>query len=155
MGIEIDSNEIIKSLEEVNEHYKVNRKKVESLLEEQRKLFKETVDSLTPAIQWINKNGYVFTHPTIKYQSGRGPIVGYDSKENLLFILNTDNKTVTEVDLYSKEESTLPYWKFIEGYSFEDAMDGLLYVKKMINEYNNEIQKSISILQAQLKKYQD
>ncbi|KAB2337643.1 hypothetical protein F7731_08595 [Cytobacillus depressus] len=153
MSIEINSEELIKDFEVVHEHYEANRKKIEELLEAQKNLFSKTIDQLKPAIDWVREKQLTFTHPRIKYQSGRGPIVGYNSKDNLLYVLEADRKWVIKVDLYSKEEKQLPVWKFIEESSFEDAMDGLLYIKKMINEYNNQLLVSINELESQLKKY--
>lgn len=98
----------------------------------------------------IKENRYFFSHPTIQYKSTRGPILGYSSKENKLYVFEVENG-IKEIDMYS-DDVKISWWRqIIELGMFEDAYNGLTYIDCMIDNYISNLQKANEELESEIK----
>jgi hypothetical protein len=108
---------------------------IEDILDEQLGLLKSMLEKLKPVYSWYFKKGLVITHPTIKIRSPLGPILGYDQKENEVIVFNIQK------NLYLHDNKVRKFYSLYElvrdGF-FSDAVNGLQYLGKMLENYVNE-----------------
>lgn len=143
----------ISSLDSKFENYQELLSRHEELYKQQEDLLTARLEASKPYIEWYRKKGLVFTHPTIKFQSNRGPILGFDNEDNSLFVYNPD-KGLLEVDLRTKETKNTFALRLIEEGYFEDAMKGLDYLETMIDGYVQDLGSLNFELESQLAKYE-
>jgi len=123
--------------------------KREELTSQQEKILVELWNKKIDIAKKIKENSYYFSHPTIQYKSLRGPILGYSSEDNYLYVFEL-GKGIKEINLYSQDEKISRWRKIIELGMFEDAYSGLTYLDIMIDRYISDSQKLIDKLESEL-----
>lgn len=97
----------------------------------------------------IKENNYVFSHPSIKYHSLRGPILAHSNKDNTLYVFDLEKGLVKE-NLHSNEINNVRWKEIIENGWFEDAYEGINYLDSMIDSYISLTKTHIDKMQNQI-----
>ncbi len=134
---DITGEDIIQKLEDNQKQIEELKNINKSLISEQVELFSAFVNKLMPVLNFLRDNRYNFSHPILKPASLRGPVIGYNKIDNLLFVFDVRENCIRQVNLFNKEEFIVTFYHFFENNNFEIAMDGLLSVLKKQNETIN------------------
>lgn len=143
---------IVPDLDSKDKEYNELLKKNEELRKQQEELLLKTFNDSKPLIEWYREKEYIFTHPTIKYSSNRGPILGFDFGENELIVYDSE-KGFRKVNINSRDERGTVVPRLISEGHFETAMDGFKYLETMVDEYLTDINTTNSKLEFQISKY--
>lgn len=129
-----------------------NDKKVKGLLKQleesrlkQKEEFFDLAKKIEPLITFYQENKYIFTNESFNKSTTHGPIVGYNSRKNILYVYIRGD-LLTAIDGNTKEEiDDLRFEEFIQENSFEEAMSGLFNViilqDRVIKIYDDKIAK--------------
>lgn len=120
------------------------------LIKKQEKVLVDLYKEVSPIIKVIKENGYNFTHPTLKWQSSRGPILGYDNEKRDLYLFAYGDGII-KYNTVTKEESHTFFRQVVQLDMFETAYEGIKYVENMINVYKTELSQEIAVLEDSLK----
>lgn len=126
-------------------------RKIRELSEQQVKILSDFWNEKSDLAQRIKDSHYMFSHPTIKYRTSRGPVLGHSREDNSLFVFSL-GEGLREVNLFSNETSPFTWKKLIELGMFEDAYEGIKYLDRMIDEYINDDQKIIRDMEERINK---
>ena len=141
-------------LEEKTGEVKELRQAVRNITLEKVDIFNDRMEMLSETLEFNTRNKLYFTHPKYKHISSRGPIIGYDTKENNLCIYDLKDKCIKEISMYNTEkEKALFEEKFFGKYSFEDAMLGLESADNLIDCVIKELTEYIEEEKRSLYKY--
>ncbi|HZH61040.1 MAG TPA: hypothetical protein VEY70_16050 [Metabacillus sp.] len=147
MDLNINVEELLKKLEEQHKEHKTTSEEVEDLFAQQKEILRGMLEKLKPVYSWYSDNGFVFTHPTIKVRSPFGPILGYDQEENEVIVFNIEKNYPERVYLNNTENRKFySLYNLVRDGFFSDAVNGLQYLEKMLENYvymNNEYIKKL------------
>lgn len=142
------AQEIIIELGKKNDGYQELSEKYDELFNEQEEKLSNLVSESEVIARWYRDNKFVFTHPTIRYRSNRGPILGFDDDELIIWVLD---KGFIRYNIHSKEEKgTNLYWLMTNDH-FDDAVAGILYLEDMLDAYTEKMARAITTLENGLK----
>lgn len=122
------------------------------LQEKQEHLLFQKFEESKPLIEWYRKKRLLFTHPSIKHRTRLGAILGFDDEEYKLIIYNPD-KGLLKVNINNQEEKNMIFEHLIRDDHFENAMEGLEYLKTMIDKYTSDYNQDNQEREALLNKY--
>lgn len=114
----------------------------------------ETAKSLEPVMKKVRENHFKFRGVGNDYVSSRGPVLGHDKQENILYIFEVDRMMPITVDLYDDEVKGTTYRKLVEKFDFSNMMDSLLLVLEHHDYIRNELENTITAMESELLKYQ-
>jgi hypothetical protein len=135
---------------EKTEMYHQNEKEINDLrklldenLDKMKVKFFEVAKKLDPLIEKYKEDGFYFKHDEYKIASTRGPIVGFNQLDNILYVYTGGEGFITKVDLNNDEIKRVAFWKFLEKNSFDTAITGLYNVLKLQDMIKDDYQKQI------------
>lgn len=142
-------------LEENEKFVNQYRESYERLINEQEKIIVTYISKLAPILNYLVNKGYVFIHPSLKYNSKLGAILDYNGERNLLYIWDIKSHIVKEINMHNQDERLITLNVFIRFCNFENAINGILFCLKLQNELTEEYQKEIDMREQIISKYQD
>lgn len=143
-----------KDLDLKYESYEESLKRHAEILEKQEQLLIQRCEESEPLIEWYKGKRIIFTHPSINFRSNRGPILGYDDKEDELIIYRPD-KGILKINMRTKEEKFTYFLELVKHGHFETAMEGFDYLKVMIDKYVTDYKEDSQKREVLLNKYAD
>jgi hypothetical protein len=151
MDLNINVEDLLQKLEQQYEEHEATSREIEDLLDQQLELLKGMLEKLKPVYSWYFEKGLVFTHPTIKVRSPYGPILGYDQGENEFIVFNIQKNHAERVYLHdNKERRFYSLYELVRDGFFSDAVNGLRYLEKMLENYVYKNNEFIQKLRAQI-----
>lgn len=152
--MDINVEKILDKLENQHEEHKQSVGEIERLINNQVELLKNSLEKFKPIYTWYKENNFMFTHPTIKLRSGTGPIMGFDQEENEVIVFSIEKGRPERIYLHDNDERKFyPLRKVVTDGYFESAMEGLLYLESMLENYLLRNQNAINTNKASLEKY--
>lgn len=142
--------QLVELEQKITELNKLQRK-IGELTKQQEKILIDLWDNKKDLAQRIIESHYMFGHPTIQFRSPKGPILGYSSEENSLYVFSL-GEGLRKVKLRSKEESIVFWRDIIELGMFDDACEGIKYLDRMIDDYIIDDNEVIKKLEEQISK---
>ena len=141
-------NGILEENEKLISQYKEN---YEKLINEQEKILVTYINKVSPIINYLIDKGYELSHPSLNYFSKVGPILDYNSHNNLLYVFDIKSHIVREIKMNNLDDKKMfTLNQFVRFGNFGNAIDGILYCLKlhniMIEQYQNEIDKKEEII---------
>ncbi len=150
----LNTEKLLVKLKSDDEIFNKLQEQYNKIIEEQEVLFKKYLNKLMPCIEFIHSKRYRFIHPSIKYVSSKGPILGYNSKNNFLYVYDIKTKYPRKINMYNTDEMDfVSYKEIFELEGFENALQGLLYVPQIYEKLIKEIKQEIEINKELLNKY--
>ncbi|MCA1052880.1 MULTISPECIES: hypothetical protein [Priestia] len=150
-----ESQKIIEQYEELSFFYNETQKEVERVKAEQQQLLIKTIKKLQPELDWLRKHNYYFIHPAFgDLKSTKGPILGLTNEKQLVYIYDIQEQSLIKCDTHDEFKTyNITALDIINLDLFMDAMEGVLYTRELLNEYNNRINTIHSNLKADLENY--
>lgn len=114
-------------LEENHEEIEIQMRIRKDLIDKQAIFLNEKFTELKPVMEFIQSKQFRFNHPNLDFLSTRGPILDYDSDENVLYIFDVIKSEIIKMNVYNQEEITsVATWKFVEeSGNLDNALAGL------------------------------
>ncbi|GAA5417378.1 hypothetical protein Pryu01_02441 [Paraliobacillus ryukyuensis] len=148
----IETDKIIKKLEEeMHIYYKVTED-YEKIMQEQINILKNTIEKYLPVMEWYLENNVDFKHPDLRIKNEIGPILGHDEKEDKLIVYYFEKRIIIKIKFTAPFKITEIYsfWDLIRDGYFLDALLGLKYIevgystniiklRELISEYNENL----------------
>ncbi|PFI24045.1 hypothetical protein [Bacillus cereus] len=150
-----------KLLNEIDEEFhfiETYNKKQREVLEKQEKKIKETAMTLLPIMRKIKSNMYFFTakENNLTARTRRGPILKFDSVEELIYVFSVDDEAPVIVNLNSEGNvQRISYDKLLQEVEFTQIMENLLSVVTFTDSVKKQYQDAINQLETQLTKYEN
>ena len=147
------SEKIEKELDYKIKECKENSKKINYLIQKQGDLLVYALNKFEPIYKKIHINNYLFSDIQKKITLSLGPIIFYDDsypktivfyhiERNLLFEVKEESG---ELDL--GKAKVFNWNKYLEKYSFEKAIEGLVYSAEIIDEIKRIEENKITIME--------
>jgi predicted nuclease with TOPRIM domain len=151
----LGSKGIIQEYEELRFFYNETQKEIERLKAEQQQLLIKTIKKLQPELEWLRKHNYYFIHPAFgDLKSTKGPILGLTKEKQFVYIYDIQEQSLIKCDTHDEFKTyNISALDIINSDLFMDAMEGVLYTRELLNEYNNRISTIHSNLKADLDNY--
>ncbi|MGC9934895.1 hypothetical protein [Priestia aryabhattai] len=151
----LKTNEVIKEYEDLRSFYKETEKEINKIKDEQQKLLLKTVEKLQPELEWLKQHNYYFIHPAFgDLKSTRGPILGVTEENQFVYMYDIKKKSLIKCDTCDEfKPYNITASDIINDGLFMDAMEGILYTRELLNEYNNRISTVHSNLKVDLENY--
>ncbi|QNG60379.1 hypothetical protein H4O14_02295 [Bacillus sp. PAMC26568] len=146
------ADEIIQRLEEQDQKNKLQGEIIESLRKKKVSVMESVIEQMSPIYDWVSKKSYSFVHPDSDHETHIGPLL-YDDG-NYLYILTEKRKSVIRIDLFTNDETRLPFKEFVEFCPFDIVMSGLFYPKEMLGVYIKENEAEIRSNEKDISKYE-
>lgn len=150
-----ESQRIIEQYEELSFFYNETQKEVERVKAEQQQLLIKTIKKLQPELDWLRKHNYYFIHPAFgDLKSTKGPILGLTNEKQFVYMYDIQEQSLIKCDTHDEFKTyNITALDIINLDLFMDAMEGVLYTRELLNEYNNRINTIHSNLKADLENY--
>ncbi|UOO43828.1 hypothetical protein I0292_26645 (plasmid) [Priestia megaterium] len=150
-----ESQKIIEQYEELSFFYNETQKEVERVKAEQQQLLIKTIKKLQPELDWLRKHNYYFIHPAFgDLKSTKGPILGLTNEKQFVYMYDIQEQSLIKCDTHDEFKTyNITALDIINLDLFMDAMEGVLYTRELLNEYNNRINTIHSNLKADLENY--
>ncbi|MBM7606002.1 hypothetical protein JOC75_004030 [Metabacillus crassostreae] len=151
----LKTDELLVKLEEQHKVHQSTSEEIDDLVKKQNDYLDKLIIELQPVYEWYSKKEYMFTHPNLKLKSGSGPILGYDENENEVIVLNVEKKRIEKVYLHdNKERKPYSTYRLVKHGYFEDAVNGLMYLEIMLDNYISRNNDSLSDLKLELSRFE-
>lgn len=110
---------------------------------------------MQPELEWLRQHNYYFIHPAFgDIKSTKGPILGLTKEKQFVYIYDIQEQSLIKCDTHDEFKIyTISALDIINSDLFMDAMEGVLYTRELLNEYNNRISTIHSNLKADLDNY--
>ncbi|MFT4446334.1 hypothetical protein ACMXZI_02815 [Bacillus subtilis] len=142
----------IKQLEEQKRTLEKQEEKMEELTLKQSNIIKDYLEKFDGVINWYIKNKRYFYHPSIRYHSIRGPILGFLEGEvaDELIVYNAEQKEIILIDVSTKDEKIVAPFFIAQQGQFKNAINGLNFLLENQKEVIEERAKSISQMEEEI-----
>ncbi|MEW4023038.1 hypothetical protein AB4Y69_04845 [Bacillus sp. YAF8] len=142
----------IKQLEEQKRKLENQQEKIEELTLKQSDIIRDYLKKFDGVINWYIKNRMYFYHPSIQYNSRRGPILGFLEGEEAdeLIVYNAQQQEIILIDVSTGDEKTGSPFLIAQQGQFKNAIDGLCFLLENQNEVIEEQAKSISEMEEEI-----
>ncbi|MBU8689756.1 hypothetical protein KM918_20795 [Priestia megaterium] len=149
------TKDIIQEYEELRFFYQDTERKINEIKDEQQQLLLRTIEKLQPELEWLLQRNYYFIHPALgDFKFTRGPILGMEEGKQYVYIYDIKKQSLIKGDTSDDFKfSNVTALDVINAGLFMDAMEGILYTRELLNEYNNRIGTVYSNLKADLENY--
>lgn len=151
--MENNTEDILNKLKDLEKEYNKYQAEKQFLLIEQEKVIDELIEKNRPIFEWIrNKTDFFFTHPTLNYRTRKGPVLGYQEKDDRLIIYDVESKRIKITDIGEKynPDKTMVTFQLVRNGYFTTAVKGLTYLEEMFENYVQRLTKSIEELNKEL-----
>ncbi|MFA1512631.1 hypothetical protein ACDN41_25720 [Priestia aryabhattai] len=150
-----EAQKIIEQYEELSFFYNETQKEVERVKAEQQQLLIKTIKKLQPELDWLRKHNYYFIHPAFgDLKSTKGPILGLTNEKQFVYMYDIQEQSLIKCDTQDEFKTyNITALDIINLDLFMDAMEGVLYTRELLNEYNNRINTIHSNLKVDLENY--
>ncbi|GIO26382.1 hypothetical protein [Ornithinibacillus bavariensis] len=145
-----DPDMLLIHVEGQTEIYNRELEELKELQKKQQDKLLETIKLYKPIMKKIYENDFLFTHPTLNYQTSKGPILGYDKDNNSLITYDITREVIVSVNLYDHEEKGYRIAKLVENGFYNDAITGIKYIGVMIDNYLSSLKDDISKAKSEL-----
>lgn len=147
----LNVTQLLEELQKQRKEHSAAAEEIESLIIKQVTVLKDLLDSYKPVYQWYSDCGFLFKHPTLQYRSPSGLIMGYDNKENELYVFNIKQERVEKVNMYKTEvREFVSLRHIVEKGFFNDAVTGIKHLESMLKNYVNNSNEYIQTLKKEL-----
>lgn len=152
-----DTEKIITRYEGLKLIYEEKEKQIERIIQEQYRLLLRTIDKLKPELEWLKQRDYYFIHPGFdNYKSRKGPILRVSEDAKYMYVYDVKQAELVKLDIHDDFRGYPASAHEVVGNDyFMHSMEGLLYTRELLNEYNNRINAILVNLEDQLKNYND
>ncbi|WEZ61618.1 hypothetical protein [Bacillus subtilis] len=151
----LEIEKIINGLEEDKKEIDKNVETIAKLRERQLETVKNLIKEYERIFTWYWNNGVAFSHPRLKeFMSSIGPIVGYDEKDERLFIYNCLDKKFESVNPRNTEDRQTKNLNILIRYGyFEDIVSGIKHTLVRQKEVLEKQYRLIDELENQLNNF--
>lgn len=152
-----DREKIITKYEGLKLIYEEKEKQIERIIQEQYTLLLRTIDKLQPELVWLIQRNYYFIHPGFgNYKSRKGPILRVSEDARYMYVYDVKKAELVKLDMHDDFKECLANAHEVVGNDyFMHSMEGVLYTRELLSEYNNRINTILVNLEDQLKNYHD
>jgi len=149
--------EIIEFCTELRSDYLAMKNEEKKFLKQQNTFLIRILERMHREFVWLKQNNYNFANPHIpEHISTKGPVLGKSKEGSNIYVYDIESGCLVETARYDEfKQYPIQSLKIIEEGLFEIAMEGLVYAKGLLEERNNKINKRITDLKSQLKKYDE
>lgn len=130
------------------------RAKHSEAIENKIRIFNKYIEKLLPTFKFIRERMYFFGHPATHYITVRGPILGHNKEEGLLYVYDVEKERLFTINTHDTEDiKSISTYKFFKERNFKDAIDGLLYNEKLLDIIIDELNKIKNEDEKEIEKY--
>jgi len=148
--MEVNTELIIKELNEQDELFNSSRDEVKNLYEQQSSYLQDLITQFKPIFDWYKGKSYRFNHPSIDVHSGAGPILGADKGLNHVIVYNIREQKLEKVNLYNEEREIYHIYNLVRDGHFQNAVAGIAHLTIMLEEYREDADKLALKLKAEI-----
>lgn len=151
-GIDVESS--LAEMEEREKRINALRNEIDETTKKQVEVFFELANKIAPIINFYKERRYYFNHPDTKFMSLHGPVIGWDVKEDIVFVYDSDNSRILSINLNNNSDKRVHTpGPFFEKYSFDTAMRGLMAAVKRQEEVEDICQVKLTEKKSELNKF--